>query len=362
MNIPPKTCIFVACHKQSFIPDNPLLYPVQVGAALADKRLKGMQPDDEGDSISSRNPDYCELTAQYWAWKNADCDYYGFFHYRRYLAFDKVSEVGSNGKLSGKRLVPYIELDNVWDDLSAYGLDADTMQAEIRKYDILTVYRERIDTSVYKQYCQYHGKAGIDKVLELLKTRHPEYSEAADMYMASHDVYYMNMYIMRRDMFNEYMSWLFDILEAFEAELICGRADIHIVKAGNEADSDKNNYHIRHGAEDCGNDDLCGNTPSGNIPYEGIKQSTMYEPRIMGFLAERLFGIFYTYKIRSGAKCAELRYIRFYNTDPEAAHTVSDLRSFNIGPLHVRVNMRTLNRLCPAGTRRRMLLRGLFIK
>lgn len=56
-------------------------------AALADHRFKGMQHDDEGENISYKNPYYCELTAQYWAWKNLDADYYGLFHYRRYFSF-----------------------------------------------------------------------------------------------------------------------------------------------------------------------------------------------------------------------------------------------------------------------------------
>ena len=43
--------------------------------------------DNDGENISSKNPMYCELTAQYWAWKNADADYYGFCHYRRYFDF-----------------------------------------------------------------------------------------------------------------------------------------------------------------------------------------------------------------------------------------------------------------------------------
>ena len=44
-----------------------------------------MLHDDEGDNISNKNKTYCELTAQYWAWKNMEADYYGFFHYRRYF-------------------------------------------------------------------------------------------------------------------------------------------------------------------------------------------------------------------------------------------------------------------------------------
>lgn len=328
MKTPPKICIFVACHKQSFIPDNPVLYPVQVGAALTDKRLSGMQPDNEGDNISDKNPYYCELTAQYWAWKNADCDHYGFFHYRRYLAFDKICEVERDGRLQEKHMIPYVDADNVWGDLSKYRLNAEYMHEVILRYDILTVCRERINTSVYRQFCQYHSSETIDRVLELIRIRHPEYAAAADRYMSSHEVYYMNMYIMRRDIFDEYMNWLFDILGAYE--------DDH-TSAGTDSE---------RCCRDRGQSD----------------NRTCMEPRIMGFLAERLFGIFYTYKLQQGAKCAELRYIKFYNTDPDAVQTSGDIRTFAAGPLKIKIDMRRLNKLCPAGSRRRMLLRGLFVR
>ena len=62
--------ILIACHKPTYVPKNPLFYPMQVGTALTDRRLEGMTyHDNEGDNISEKNPDYCELTAQYWAWK-----------------------------------------------------------------------------------------------------------------------------------------------------------------------------------------------------------------------------------------------------------------------------------------------------
>ena len=49
--------------------------------------------DNTGDNISVKNKSYCELTTQYWAWKNTDYDYYGFCHYRRYFSFsDKEIE------------------------------------------------------------------------------------------------------------------------------------------------------------------------------------------------------------------------------------------------------------------------------
>ena len=370
-----KINIFIACHKPSYVPDNPLLCPVQVGAELTDKRLKGMQPDNEGDNISAKNPYYCELTAQYWAWKHADCDHYGFFHYRRYLAFDKVCEVQADGSIDGKRITPYIELDNVWDDLSCHKIDEKSMRELIRDYDILTVYRERINTSVYEQYCRYHNKACLDKAIEILKARHPEYSLAADRYMSSHEVYYMNMYIMRKDIFREYMSWLFDILEEYErcagmylsSEAATDTVNVsgcELQKADIDAEWQLSNIAVNAVSADkaaAGNSDTDSKTVTDAQQGSGDSHE-LIEPRIMGFLAERLFGIYYTYKLSHGAKCGELRYIKFYNTDPDAKQSTTEIRSFSVGPLKLKVDMRKLNHLFPAGSRRRMLIRGLMLR
>ena len=305
----PQDCIFIACHKPCFIPKDEMFYPVWVGAEHASCCPEGMQPDNEGDNISAKNPDYCELTAQYWAWKNADCDYYGFFHYRRFLAFDRVLKAGPDNNADSFP-VPYIELDNIWDDLSDYKLNSDSMRRVMHSFDIITVCRERINETVYEQYAKYHDSAVLDTALDILKEKHPEFGEAADSYLSSKDIYYMNMFIMSRKHFHEYMEWLFDILDELEQRL------------------------------------------------EEIQK----KPRYMGFIAERLFGIYYTYCLAHGVNCAELRYIKFYNTDPDAAPVTTELRQYSIGPFKVNVDIRRLNRLFPAGSRRRMWLRGLFLR
>ena len=103
----PDIKIFVSCHKDSFVPDNPLLYKIQVGTALSKTRLDSALHDDDGDNISNKNKAYCELTAQYWAWKNVQAEYYGFFHYRRYLSFQEEYPVQKDGSVSAKKMLPY---------------------------------------------------------------------------------------------------------------------------------------------------------------------------------------------------------------------------------------------------------------
>ena len=87
MTMKPRIQIFVACHKPTYVLDNRLLVPIQVGTASTEARYERMEYDNNGDNISAKNSQYCELTAQYWAWKNTENDYYGFFHLRIYIQF-----------------------------------------------------------------------------------------------------------------------------------------------------------------------------------------------------------------------------------------------------------------------------------
>ncbi|MBQ3778942.1 MAG: DUF4422 domain-containing protein, partial [Fibrobacter sp.] len=99
-----KIKILVCCHKPCPVPSQDWFLPIQVGAALSKQDL-GFQKDnlvngETCDNISEKNPNYCELTALYWAWKNIrkiypEIQYIGLNHYRRYFAFDEHRATGS---------------------------------------------------------------------------------------------------------------------------------------------------------------------------------------------------------------------------------------------------------------------------
>lgn len=203
--------IFVSCHKNFYVPENKFLIPVHVGAALSGNNAFDMQPDDAGDNISELNPYYSELTAQYWAWKNVDCAYYGFFHYRRYLDF-----------LTGNAHT----YDNLSDAvLQKIGISEEVMRREIEQYDIILPRRcelkyERPEWHTLRSQYQYsdgHNISDLDSAIKIIHELYPSFDRYVKRAMRGAYTYFLNMYIMKKQYFFEYCGWLFPILERLHA-------------------------------------------------------------------------------------------------------------------------------------------------
>ena len=86
--------ILVACHRPYRLPHEEPYLPIGVGAQKrVDLHLGGVR-DNEGINISQKNPNYCELTALYWARHNLPetVTAIGLTHYRRYFGIKKTPD------------------------------------------------------------------------------------------------------------------------------------------------------------------------------------------------------------------------------------------------------------------------------
>ena len=261
--------IFVSLHDDFFVADNDLLEPIQVGTVLTKKKLPSILHDDVGDNISYKNKMYCELTAQYWAWKNMpDLDYYGFFHYRRYLSFNPI-------QLPHYENITYFDY---CDDsaIEALMLNEKTMRSLIEKYDVIYPQKNPIGgDTIYEHWCKHLEKKDIEILVQVIMEKYPEFYDITRMVLNAKEAIHCNMFIMKKDIFFEYNEWLFDILEECEKRI------------------DFTNYSTE-------------------------------KLRTIGHMAERLCAIYSIYLERNGAKICYVQRSLFRNNEKNKYSTLSN--------------------------------------
>lgn len=207
---------------------------------------------------------YSELRTHYWVWKNdlaMPQEYVGFFQFRRYLDFSRKPMLRKSEK---KGTLPYRIYKSP--DLSQY--TQEHAMKIVSGFDVVAPVLEYTGISVWNRYGMYPFQRLDDLKLmkEIVLEKYPEYETAMNTYLHGCGEYYGNIYIMRRKYFDQYCQWLFDILECFD-ERVC--------------------------------DPL---------------------PRTAGYLAERLFGIWFTYQKQQGLKCGELPRVHFSMYDDKTHH------------------------------------------
>lgn len=201
------TSIIVCCHKEDIVVSDYPYLPVQVGKALSSQDLE-IQGDDTGDNISSKNKNFCELTGLYWAWKNIDdADIIGLCHYRRYFDFHKQA----------KAIIPY----TLFSAEKFNNLDFSVPEKILKKVKSGKVVVPRAINNVrspFEEYCIAHYSDDARILGKVVKEMSPDnYKKAYDKVMRlTHKPHCFNMFIMNREDFDKYCSWLFPIL--FEVE------------------------------------------------------------------------------------------------------------------------------------------------
>ena len=185
--------VIVATHKNYQMPQSDIYMPMQAGRAISNTVLSSCTGDDSGHNISSKNKNYCELTCLYWAWKNLNADYVGLSHYRRHFA--------SNNKM------------DKWQRIAG----REQVEQLLERYDaILPVKRNYYIETTYQQYIHAHNKQDLDKTENIIRQYYPQYLPAYQKVMEDTKGHRFNMMIMKKEVFDSYCQWLFDILFRLE--------------------------------------------------------------------------------------------------------------------------------------------------
>ena len=180
--------IYTVSYKEYCEIDSPLYSTVWVGDAIR-SGFNGIR-DNEGENISNYNSIINECTALFWIWKNdKESDYIGLNHYRRFFS----SPVDIGWLLQEKELRVIMK-----------GCDVVVCKAVILDKCIPDKMRDQI--------CEDAFDAGYRAIKSVFDGKSAKEREAFERFIQGNVLYPRQMFVMRRELLNEYCSWLFPIL------------------------------------------------------------------------------------------------------------------------------------------------------
>ena len=156
--------------------------PIEAGAALRKNFRYSLRDDMAEDNVSGKNPQWSEVTALYWMWKNDNSDIIGLYHYRRIY------------RLTKKQIIRYLG-----------------------RYDMIATYIDK-DMSVADLFRHYCPSGSLEITLEKIREYSPEYYETAREVLESSRYYCCNLFLSRKRLFDRYCEWLFPLVERIEKE------------------------------------------------------------------------------------------------------------------------------------------------
>lgn len=194
--------MYIVAHKKYRFPVQAQYKVIQVGRGEKFASIR----DNVGDSIENKNKSFCELTALYWIWKNdISQSPVGICHYRRYFDFRH----SRNGE--------YTLGINHLDDLDKLIIPTQSVE-NLKPNEIILpcpVFLGR-KKNMYQQFGEVHNIADMQMTKEIILNLYPEYERTIMKSLNRHWMYAFNMFIMEKQQFNKYMTWLFSIM--FEVE------------------------------------------------------------------------------------------------------------------------------------------------
>lgn len=98
----------------------------------------------------------------------------------------------------------------------------------LQKYDvILPVKRNYYIEIVRSQYEHAHYKKDLDEVEKIISEKYPGYLDAFTKVMNRRKLHILNMFVMKKELFNQYCNWLFGILFELEKRINISKYDVY---------------------------------------------------------------------------------------------------------------------------------------
>ena len=244
--------IYVLCHKNGHVLDlPPLNFYMMAGNALLQEKCE-MPGDDINQNISCKNLYYSELTGIYWIWKNTQHEITGICHYRRFFTAKQE---------------PFLYRIKRWTYLSRglyrkhFGLiyasnvklfrkmilTESEMRKLLEQHDAILPIPIKLKKNVENHYSLCHNASDLITLRQIINEKQPDYITAFDQTLLSNKLYANNMFILRKELFEEFMTWWFDVLFEFEQRI-------------------------------------------------DLQTKTGHQQRILGFIAERLLNVWFAHK------------------------------------------------------------------
>lgn len=154
--------------------------------------------DDIGENISFKNESYCELTVLYWIWKNSKSDIVGLEHHRRFFY--------------NKKLFPKI-------------LTIEEITDILEDNDIIIPRAICIGDGIERQYKDVHIGKDYDICRKIIGDYFPEFLDAFNDNSKLHFLHPYNMLITRKEILDDYCSFLFPLLEKVEEQIDVSKRD-----------------------------------------------------------------------------------------------------------------------------------------
>lgn len=126
-----------------------------------------------------------------------------FFAYRRFFCFKESKDIKD------------INENNA---VEAFGLDKKTIEDVIKDYDVIVPTALDVG-NMYKNTCNPYGTAFADLLISRMKSVKPEYSKAIDKFYNNSNAHLFNLYIMKKELYNEFCEFLFGTLLPLRDEL-----------------------------------------------------------------------------------------------------------------------------------------------